>query len=170
MIPIYAPTGNFGKAGSAIMIRYSRLLISAATVAVLFFSLPVSAKTIVTSSNGRGTTAPVDDGSVLPFSPQRMAGVAKPRQLIWSAVNRISRAGAEIGPDQRVTPLEGRNAMTINVTYQYGEQPSKGSLEPGKLADLVILSDNPLTIVSAKIGTIQVLETIKDGRSVYRRK
>ena len=63
--------------------------------------------------------------------------------MLWSAVNRISRAGAKIGPDQRVSPLEGLKAMTINVAYQYGEQEMKGTLEPGKLADLVILDPEP---------------------------
>ena len=66
--------------------------------------------------------------------------------MLWSAVNRISRAGAEIGPDQRVTPLEGLKAMTIWAAEQYGEQASKGSLEAGKLADMVVLSGNPLKV------------------------
>ena len=66
--------------------------------------------------------------------------------MLWSAVNRISRGGAEIGPDQRVTPLEGLKAMTIWVAEQYGEQDRRGSLEPGKNADLVILDGNPLKI------------------------
>jgi predicted amidohydrolase YtcJ len=64
--------------------------------------------------------------------------------MLWSAVNRISRASAEIGPDQRITSLEGLKAMTIWGAEQYGEQASKGSLEPGKLADLVLLDKNPL--------------------------
>lgn len=89
--------------------------------------------------------------------------------MLWSAVNRRSRAGAEVGPDQRITPLEGLKAMTINVARQYLEQDSKGSLEPGKRADLVILDANPLSVDPAKIKDIQVVETIKDGRTVYRR-
>jgi predicted amidohydrolase YtcJ len=64
--------------------------------------------------------------------------------MLWSAVNRVSRAGAVIGADQRITPLEGLKAQTINVARQYGEEAAKGSLEPGKLADLVILDKNPL--------------------------
>jgi len=88
--------------------------------------------------------------------------------MLWSAVNRISRAGAEIGPDQRVKPLEGLKAMTIWAAEQYGEESTKGSIEPGKLADFVILSDNPLKIDSMKIKDIRVLETIKEGKSVYR--
>jgi predicted amidohydrolase YtcJ len=87
--------------------------------------------------------------------------------MLWSAVNRISRDDAEIGPDQRVTPLEGLKAMTIWVAEQYGEQDSKGSLEPGKLADLVILDNNPLKVDPKKIKDIKVVETIKEGRSIY---
>jgi len=88
--------------------------------------------------------------------------------MLWSAVNRISRKDAKIGPDQRVTPLEGLKAMTINVAYQYGEQDSKGSLEPGKLADLVILNKNPLKVERMAIKDIKVVDTIKEGRTIYR--
>jgi predicted amidohydrolase YtcJ/heat shock protein HslJ len=87
--------------------------------------------------------------------------------MLWSAVNRISRAGEEIGPDQRVTPLEGLKAMTIWVAEQYGEQDSKGSLEPGKLADLVILDKNPLNVDPMAIKDIKVVETIKEGVTIY---
>ena len=89
--------------------------------------------------------------------------------MLWSAVNRISRAGAEVGPGQRVTPLEGLKAMTIWAAEQYGEQDSKGSLEPGKLADLVILDRNPLAVDPMAIKDIRVIETIKEGRTIYQR-
>jgi predicted amidohydrolase YtcJ len=88
--------------------------------------------------------------------------------MLWSAVNRISRAGTEIGPDQRVSPLEGLKAMTIWAAEQYGEQASKGSLEVGKLADLVILDKNPLKVERMAIKDIRVVETIKEGNTVYR--
>jgi predicted amidohydrolase YtcJ len=88
--------------------------------------------------------------------------------MLWSAVNRISRAGAEIGPDQRVTPLEGLKAMTIWAAEQYDEQESKGSLEVGKLADLVILDQNPLKVDRMAIKDIKVVETIKEGKTLYR--
>jgi predicted amidohydrolase YtcJ len=90
--------------------------------------------------------------------------------MLWSAVNRISRGGAEIGLDQRVTPLEGLKAMTIWVAEQYGEQDSKGSLEPGKLADLVILDKNPLKAEPMAIKDIKVVETIKEGKTIYAAK
>jgi len=88
--------------------------------------------------------------------------------MLWSAVNRVSRAGEEIGPAQTVTPLEGLKTMTLWAAEQYGEQDRKGSLEPGKLADLVILDDNPLTVDPMSIRDIRVVETIKDGRTVFR--
>jgi hypothetical protein len=88
--------------------------------------------------------------------------------MLWSAVNRISRGGAEIGPDQRVTPLEGLKAMTIWAAEQFGEQASKGSLEAGKLADLVILDKNPLKVERMAIKDIKVIETIKEGKTIYR--
>ncbi len=89
--------------------------------------------------------------------------------MLWSAVNRISRAGAEIGPDQRIEPLEGLKTMTIWAAEQYGEERSKGSLEPGKLADMVILDKNPLKVEPMAIKDILVVETIKDGETIYER-
>ena len=89
--------------------------------------------------------------------------------MMWSAVNRLSRGGEVIGADQRVTPLEALRAMTINVAQQYGEQSSKGSLEVGKQADLVVLDQNPLQVEPMKIKDIKVVETIKDGKSIYKR-
>ena len=90
-----------------------------------------------------------------------------PMFMLWSAVNRVSRAGVEIGADQRVTPIEGLKTMTIWAAEQYGEQDSKGSLVPGKRADLVILYQNPLTVDRMKIKDIKVIETIKDGQTIY---
>jgi hypothetical protein len=89
--------------------------------------------------------------------------------MMWSAVNRISRGGEVIGADQRATPLEALKAMTINVAQQYGEEGSKGSLEVGKLADFVILDQNPLRIDPVRIKDIRVVETIKEGRTIYQR-
>ncbi|MBS0379292.1 MAG: amidohydrolase [Proteobacteria bacterium] len=89
--------------------------------------------------------------------------------VMWSAVNRISRGGAVIGPGQRITPLEALKAQTIDPAYQYGEQDSKGTLEPGKRADLVILDRNPLKVDPLEIKDIRVLETIKDGTPIYTR-
>lgn len=86
---------------------------------------------------------------------------------IHTAVNRTSRSGTVIGPDERATPLEALEAITIDGARQYREEHAKGSIEVGKLADLVILSGNPLTVDPATIKNITVLETIKEGRTIH---
>ena len=75
-----------------------------------------------------------------------------------------------VGPDQRITPYEALKAITINSAAEIGEQQSKGSIEPGKLADFTILTGNPLSEEPMKIKEIQVTETIKEGKSVYKTK
>jgi predicted amidohydrolase YtcJ len=97
------------------------------------------------------------------------APVALPNlmQVVWATVNRTSRSGAVIGPDERVTPYEAMKMVTLWGAEQFGEQATKGSIKEGKLADLVVLSDNPITMDPAKINQVQVLETIKDGKTVW---
>ena len=87
--------------------------------------------------------------------------------LMWSAVNRVTRTGQVLGSDQRSTVYDALESMTIHAAYQYREEERKGSLEPGKLADIVVLSDNPLTIDPMKIKDIEVLATYKEGNQVY---
>jgi len=89
--------------------------------------------------------------------------------MLWSAVNRISRAGQKAGAGQCVTPFEALQAMTINVAAQYDEADSKGSLKVGKLADMVILNQNPLKADPITIKDIKVLETIKGGKTIYKK-
>ncbi len=66
-------------------------------------------------------------------------------------------------------PAEALKSQTIWAAEQYDEQSSRGSVEVGKLADLVILSDNPLKVEPNAIKDIQVLETFKDGKSIYKK-
>ena len=90
--------------------------------------------------------------------------------VVWSAVTRKSRSGQVIGPDERVTPYAALKAITIDAAHQYWEDDKKGSIEPGKLADLVILSANPLAVRPDAIKEIKVLETIKEGKTIYKAK
>ena len=90
-------------------------------------------------------------------------------RLVWTAVNRTTRSGLTLGEEQKISVEEALKAITINGAYQYFEEGSKGSLEPGKLADMVILSDNPLDVDPPTIKDIQVIETIKEGATVYRK-
>ena len=89
--------------------------------------------------------------------------------LLWTSVARESRTGQIIGPDERLTPIEGLRAITINGAYEYFEEKTKGSIEKGKLADFVILSDNILTVPVPEIRNIEVLETIKEGKTIFKK-
>lgn len=89
--------------------------------------------------------------------------------LMWTAVNRVSREGKTIGNDERISPYQALQAITIFGAYQYFEEASKGSLKAGKLADLVILDKNPLKVAPEAIKDIKVLETIKEGKTIYKR-
>jgi len=88
---------------------------------------------------------------------------------IWAAVNRVTSSGKELGPEQRIPVIEALRAVTINGAYQIFEEEIKGSIEPGKVADFVILSANPLVVDPMAIKDIQVEETIKEGKTIYRR-
>ena len=95
--------------------------------------------------------------------------VVRPDMLhaVWTAVNRVTRSGAVIGADQRIGVYDALKGVTINAAYEYFEENEKGSIKPGKRADLIILSDNPLKVDPMAIKDIKVLETIKDGVTVY---
>ncbi|WP_330746201.1 amidohydrolase [Chryseobacterium sp. CP-77] len=88
---------------------------------------------------------------------------------VYAAVNRKTRSGMILGPNERITPMEALKAITINGAYQLQEENKKGSIKAGKMADFVILDQNPLTISPENLRNIKVLETIKEGNSVYQR-
>jgi len=89
--------------------------------------------------------------------------------LLWTSVRRLSRTGQAVGEAQRVTPYEGLQALTINGAYEYFEEDTKGSLKAGKMADLVILDRNPLKVEPDQIKEIKVVETIKEGKTVFKK-
>ena len=91
-------------------------------------------------------------------------------QVAWATVNRTSRSGVVIGPKERVTPYEAMEMITIWGADQLREGDQKGSIKAGKLADLVVLSADPVSIDPKLINKIKVMETIKEGRTVWTRK
>ena len=97
--------------------------------------------------------------------------ITKPNMLhsVWTAVNRISRLGNTIGEDQKISVYDALKAVTINAAYAYFEEDTKGSIKEGKRADLVILDQCPLDVEPMEIKDIQVLETIKDGKTIYKK-
>lgn len=128
------------------------------------------------------TVGPVDGANISPtgwvrkrnmiFTSHHDAPVAFPdaMRVLDATVTRQSRgSGRIVGPHQRVDVITGLKSMTIWAAYQKFEEKTKGSLEVGKLADLVILSADPTAVDPTKIDEIKVSETIKEGKTVYRR-
>lgn len=105
------------------------------------------------------------------FTSHHDAPVAMPdaMRVISATVNRVTRSNQVLGPEHRTTPLVALKAHTLWSAYQHFEEKSKGSIEVGKLADFVVLDRNPLDGDPLKIAEIKAIETIKEGKTVYRR-
>ena len=89
-------------------------------------------------------------------------------RLVSIAVNRTTRSGRVLGPEQRLTVREALHAVTLGAAYQYFEEDTKGSIAVGKQADIVVLDRNPLTADPRELEHVRVLETFSRGRSVFR--
>ncbi|MBS1830632.1 MAG: amidohydrolase [Acidobacteria bacterium] len=92
-----------------------------------------------------------------------------PLLLVWAAVNRLTTSGQLLGPEQRITVIEALRAVTSDAAWQNHQENERGAIEPGHVADFVILDRNPLTTPPAELRTIQILETIISGKSIYQR-
>lgn len=112
----------------------------------------------------------LDNGMIATSHTDAPVALPNLMQVVWATVNRVSRSGAIKGEDERVTPYEAMKMITLWGAQQFGEEKNKGSIKEGKVADLVILSDNPVTIDPMKLNSITVLETIKDGKTIWKRK
>jgi predicted amidohydrolase YtcJ len=88
---------------------------------------------------------------------------------VWCAVNRRTKDGQQLGSDQAISPYAALAAVTSDAAWQNFEERSKGTIEPGKLADFVVLAQNPLTVDPLKIKDIEIMQTIVAGESVYSR-
>ena len=100
-----------------------------------------------------GTDAPVEDVNPIPS--------------YYASVTRKLADGSLFFPDQRMTRQEALRSYTLDAAYGAFEEGVKGSLVPGKLADIVILSGNPLTVPADSIPAIRVRSTIVGGDIVY---
>jgi hypothetical protein len=105
------------------------------------------------------------------FGSHHDAPVALPNSMrvLSATVTRRSRTGDILGPMHRVPVETALKAMTIWPAWQHFEENRKGSITPGKLADFVILSDNPLTVPEDRIEELVVLATIKEDETIYER-
>lgn len=92
-----------------------------------------------------------------------------PLMDVFSAVTRLTSSGKVLGPDQRITVMEALRGVTINGAYMQRLEDKIGSLEKGKLADLVILDKDPTKVAPETLKDIKVDETIVGGQTVYKR-
>ena len=105
------------------------------------------------------------------FGSHHDAPVALPdsMRILSATVTRKTRTGKVLGPEHRVPVATALKALTIWPAWQHFEEKTKGSIEVGKLADFVVLSENPLAVDEDKLADIRILETIKEGHSIYKR-
>jgi len=113
--------------------------------------------------DAKATLAFGSDWDVAPISP--ILGIA-------AAVTRATIDGKKPGgwiPEQRIRPEEALRAYTVSAAWAGFEEKEKGSLEIGKLADFVILSDDPLSVRPEALEKISVDATVVGGRVVYQK-
>jgi hypothetical protein len=102
-----------------------------------------------------GTDAPVED--------------VDPIASYYATVSRRTKDGTVFFPEQRMSRLEALQSYTINGAYAAFEEDIKGSLAPGKLADITVLSKDIMTIAEEEIPSTEVVYTIVGGKVVYNR-
>ncbi len=88
-------------------------------------------------------------------------------EAIWTAVTRKTLSGQVLGPGEAISPYQALLGVTRHVAFTYREEARKGTITAGKIADLVILDANPLSVPPDEIRKIKVVETIKRGRTLY---
>ncbi len=90
--------------------------------------------------------------------------------VLWTAMARETRSGKVLGPDQRVDAYTALKTLTTAPAWQFFEEDRKGRIREGLLADFVILSGDPVQTPVDQIRNLKVLETIKEGKSIYKRR
>jgi hypothetical protein len=79
------------------------------------------------------------------------------------------KTGEQINSEQRLTVAEGLRAQTVNAAYAGFQEAKLGTLEPGRLADVAVLGDDPFRFPPERFGELPVDLTIVGGRIVYQR-
>ena len=105
----------------------------------------------------------------MPFTVHNDAPVVPPDmiRLLWSTTNRKTRSGKVLGEEQKISIYAALEAMTINAAYQHFEDDIKGTIEVGKQADLVVLSEDPLSIHPEKLLNVKVVATYSKGTEIF---
>lgn len=113
-----------------------------------------------------------DENAVVAFGSDWAVAPATPLDGIYAAVTRRTLDGENPDgwvPEQKITVEQALKAYTINAAYSSFEEDIKGSLEPGKLADFVVLDENLKEIDPVRIKDVEILETYVGGKKVFGR-
>src|SRR5580698_3194145 len=114
----------------------------------------------------------LDSGAVLAFGSDWDVAPMKPLLGIYAAATRRTLDGKHPDgwvPEQKITVAEAIRAYTMGSAYASFDEKIKGSIEPGKLADMVVVSEDILTIPAADIEKARVETTVFDGKVIYQR-
>jgi predicted amidohydrolase YtcJ len=105
----------------------------------------------------------------IPYALHNDSPVSPPNAILnmWTAVNRLTLSGKVLGPEQRITPEQALLAYTREAAIVLGIEDEVGTLEPGKYADFVVLSKNPLEVDPMKIKDIRVEATVMNGEITF---
>jgi len=111
--------------------------------------------------------APLDSGVVVAAASDAPVVPVNPLAGIYGAVTRKAESGQVLLPEERISPAQALSLYTVNAAYASFEEDIKGSIAPGKLADLVVLSADPTKVPPEKIKDIKVEMTIIGGEVVW---
>jgi predicted amidohydrolase YtcJ len=111
----------------------------------------------------------IDSGAVVTNGTDVPVERIDPIASFYASVSRKMNNGERLTPGQAMTRMEAIRSYTINNAYAAFEEDVKGSLAPGKLADIVVLSQNLLEVPEERIPETEVEMTVVGGRAVYRR-
>ena len=116
------------------------------------------------SKNISPTGDVVKNGISLSFHSDMPMAPAKPLQLVWAGVNRLTAEGDIAGPEHRVTVEQALKAVTIDAAFSIQQETSVGSIEVGKHANLTILEKSPFEVAPTEIKDIGIWGTMLEGR------
>ena len=88
-------------------------------------------------------------------------------RLLWATTNRQTRSAQTLGPEQRISTYEALRAMTVYAAFQQYEEDIKGTIEAGKQADLVVLSEDPLAMDPGELLDLEVVATYAHGQQIF---
>jgi predicted amidohydrolase YtcJ len=107
---------------------------------------------------------------MIKYDPHQATNPWDPWLGIRTAVTRKTESGQVLVPQERISPLEAMRMYTLNNAFLHHEEKDKGSLERGKLADVIVIDRDYLTCAPDQLGDIRVMLTMVGGRVVYERK